>query len=141
MAMRLTSIRLVVAAHPALPPIGMERDEGRTQRAPHDTMVHVASEPPDGARSPRPRKAGSRRANRLMITGAILVILGVVLALTARTTYGAEDTGADWTGPVIALTGAGTLALGFAHFVRDSMRYRREQRRADTESSDNRGYP
>jgi hypothetical protein len=76
----------------------------------------------------------------------VVILVGVaIFLLTTTASYGDSDTALDgpevaWTAAVAALTGVGSLALGIAEFVRDSVRYRRERRSTQPDRRDDRGY-
>jgi hypothetical protein len=72
-----------------------------------------------------------------------IVILQVVVVVTVATTWLVDQElsdagGEDGDGTLVlaavgALTGAGSLALGIADYVRNSLRYSRERRRTDAD--------
>jgi hypothetical protein len=99
----------------------------------------------DGSSVPPLPKPSHRRARRFITAGVVLLVFVAVFFVTTTAPMGDSATAADgpevaWTAAVAALAGVGSLALGVAEFVRDSVRYRRERRSASADRQDDRGY-
>ena len=117
-------------------------------------MVTVAQ---DGSPAPGPQAAKPRNRRAKGLIGFGIVVLLVVVAGTLLLSGAGDDAGAppigeppgggegedDWgleLALVGAVTGVGSLVLGIADFVRNSVRYSRDRRRATTDWQHPGGY-
>jgi hypothetical protein len=120
------------------------------------TKAQLSTVAQDGPRVPKrqPAKPRNRRAKVLIVVG--IVVLLVVVAGTLLLSGGGDDAGPpigeppgggegedDWSlelALVGAVTGVGSLVLGIADFVRNSVRYSRDRRGATTDWQHPGGY-
>jgi hypothetical protein len=115
-------------------------------------MVTVAENGSPG-RGPQAAKPTNRRAKVLIGLGIavlLVVVVGTLLlfgdgddATTTPPGVAEGDDGSDWSlelAVVGAVTGVGSLVLGIADFVRNSLRYSRDRRRATADWPDPGGY-